>query len=269
MSGTPADNRAVALLALREPVVLEPQRVVLALKTLFPELRDIRIDVADTLDQASAITMMVGNELLAVMFFAMPIPAETLEPALANELMWTEARAAFAPSRSHLLVTSLSNEESFAQRLRSSWLVTMAVTALGSVYPVSGVFWSSSLVAIEPGRFQTETVASSTGNWPADLWFSLEWFKGESFDRDSAIVCRTKGLGFFASREIESGPYAIEPSQLGTLVRGLGRHVILSGRAFGDKDTLELGEGSGRFARISYEQSAYGGGAPVMRVLLS
>ena len=31
---------------------------------------------------------------------------------------------------------------------------------------------------------------------------------------------------------------------------------------------MELGEGSGRFARISYEQSAYGGGAPVKRVLL-
>jgi hypothetical protein len=101
------------------------------------------------------------------------------------------------------------------------------------------------------------------------LWFSLEWFKGESFARDNAIVCRTRGIGYFASREIECGPYAIEPSQLGMLVQGLGRHVILTGAAFGDQDTLELGEGSGRFARISYEQSAFGGGAPVMRVVLS
>ena len=269
MSRIPADRKAISLLALKEPVVLEPQRVVLALKTLFPELRDVRIDVAETPDQASALTMMIGDELLAIMFFAMPIPADTLEPALGNELMWKEARAAFAPSPAHLLVTALAKEESFAQRLRSSWLVSMAVTALASVYPVNGVFWSTSLVVIEPGRFQREAVAASRGNWPTDLWFSLEWFKGESFERDNAIVCRTRGIGYFASREIECGPYAIEPSQLGMLVQGLGRHVILTGTAFGDQDTLELGEGSGRFARISYEQSAYGGGAPVMRVVLS
>lgn len=36
----------------------------------------------------------------------------------------------------------------------------------------------------------------------------------------------------------------------------------------GDRGRLELGEGSGKLARISYEQSAYGGGAPVMRVVL-
>jgi len=44
--------------------------------------------------------------------------------------------------------------------------------------------------------------------------------------------------------------------------------VILSGKFFGDKDTMELGEGTDNTAQISYEHSPYGGGAPVMKVVM-
>jgi hypothetical protein len=268
MSRVPADRKALALLPLGEPVVLEPQRLIMALRTLFPELREAQIEVADSPDQSSGLTMMIGNDLLAIMFFGFPIPLETVKPALDGEIIWKEADAVFAAGRSHLLVTAVTSGDSLAQRLQLSWLVTMAVAALRSIYPVTGVFWSSSMTVIEPGRFERLAVAASKGQWPADLWFGVEWFKGESFDRDQALVGRTKGIGYFAARELECGPYALDPNLIGQVIVGLSRYIILSGRVFGDSDTLELGQGSSRVARISYEQSAYGGGAPVMRVVL-
>ncbi len=264
----PSDRKALALVGLREPVVLESQRVVNALRTLFPELRAAAIDVADTPDQASALTMMIGEELVAIMFFAFPIPPETLEPALGNELMWKEARVSFGHSPAHLLITTLSNEHSLEQRIRSSWLLTMVVAALGSVYAFAGILWSPSLIVLEPEHFEKTAVACRWGQWPTDLWFGLEWFKGETFDKDHAIVCRTRGIGFFASRELEFGPAIMEPGKMGQWLMALARYIILSGKFFGDKDTMELGEGTDNTAQISYEQSPYGGGAPVLKVVM-
>ena len=228
------DNKSVALVALKEPVVLEPQRLIMALRALFPDLQKVQIDVADGPDQASGITMMIGNVFAAVLHFGFPIPPETLELPIGNEIMWKEAQPAFAGSPAHLLVTAIGNEELFEQRRQSSWTVSKLVAAIISLNPVAGVLWTPSQVVIEPQRFMKESVAGKDQLWPVDLWFGLEWFKGQSFERDKAIVCRTRGIGYFASREIECGPAAMDPSELGQLVQGLGRYVLLSGRMFQD-----------------------------------
>jgi Domain of unknown function (DUF4261) len=268
MSRLPQDNRCVALVALKEPVVLDPQRVVFALQTLFPDMQKAQIDVADTPDQASSITLMIEKELAAVLHFGFPIPPATLEWPISNEIMWKGAGPSFAGSQAHLLVSTIGNDDQFEQRRQSSWTVSKLVAALVSLYPVAGILWTPSQVVIEPQRFMKEAVAGKDGQWPLDLWFGLEWYKGETYNRDHAIVCRTRGIGYFASREIECGPIVMEPSQLGQLIQGLGRYVLLSARVFQDGDTMELGEGSGKAAKISYEASSYGGLAPVMKVVL-
>jgi Domain of unknown function (DUF4261) len=268
MSRVAQDKKSIALVALKESVVLEPERLVFALRSLFPDLQKTQIDVADSPDQASGITMMIGQQLAAVLHFGFPIPPDTLEWPIGNEIMWKAAQQAFAGSQAHLLVSAIGNEEQFEQRRKSSWTVSQLVAALVSLYPIAGVLWTPSEVVIEPQRFMKEAVAAKESQWPVDLWFGLEWYKGKSYEKDHAIVCRTRGIGYFSSREIECGPVALAPSELGQLVQGLGRYVLLSGRKFQDGDTVELREGSGKSAKISYEASSYGGLAPVMKVVL-
>jgi Domain of unknown function (DUF4261) len=100
------------------------------------------------------------------------------------------------------------------------------------------------------------------------LWFNLRFYKGQNYDKDREIICQTSGLTVFMGRELECGPYAMEPSQLGLIVQGLGRYVLTTGKIFNDKDTMEFGSGPNERAEISYEASSYGGLAPVMRVLI-
>jgi hypothetical protein len=269
MSRIPFDSKAIALLALKEPIVLEQDRLVFALKSLFAKLQSLQIDVAEGPDNSSSLTLLIGDELGAVIHFGFPIPDETLEPPLGNELMWAGAREAFKDSQAHLLVTSLGDGDSLEQRRQASWRLTMLVAAIISLYPVAGIVWTAARTVLDPKRFLKEAVDAAEANMvPVDLWFGLEWFKGKSFEHDQAIVCRTRGIGYFASRELECGPASLEPSHMGQTVQGLARYILMSGRIFNDKDTLELGQGSGSRAMISYEASSYGGLAPVMKVAL-
>ena len=249
--------------------MLEPQRVVFALKSLFPHLQRAEIDVADTPDQASSITMMIGAQLSAILHFGFPIPPDTLEWSLGNEIMWKEAGSDFAASQAHLLILAVGDQQDLMQRREASRTVSQLVAAVVSLYPLAGVLWTPSDVVIEPQRFMKEAVAAKQKHWPVDLWFGLEWYRGIAFEKDKAIVCRTRGIGYFASRELECGPVAMEPPQLGTKVQGLGRYIILSGRIFSDGDTVQLGSKAQQAASISYEASRCGSLAPVMKVVLT
>jgi hypothetical protein len=97
-----------------------------------------------------------------------------------------------------------------SQAIEAIMRLTMLVAAIISLYPVAGIVWTAARTVLDPKRFLKEAVDAAEANVvPVDLWFGLEWFKGKSFDHDQAIVCRTRGIGYFTSRELECGPASL------------------------------------------------------------
>lgn len=122
-----------------------------------------------------------------------PIPAETLDFAISRNVVWEGALQAFEGARISSSALSPTNDP---RSMRAdAERVTCATAALCELAPF-------------------------------DLWVAVHFFPGRDFETTQQIFARTTGLLPFIGREIECGPYAKEPSELGPIVRAVGYYVL-------------------------------------------
>jgi hypothetical protein len=101
----------------------------------------------------------------------------------------------------------------------------------------TGVYWATAEHVIAPERFVTEA-KEQTENTPYDLWVTTEFFPGPKFEANREIIARTSGMHVFIGREIECGPYAKEPGELGSVVHMVGWYVLDRKVQFGGGETI-------------------------------
>lgn len=242
----------IALIALEENVKLRANRLANRLRRMFPEIADTVGDPPrEPVNESFVIP--IGEELVAVVAIPMPIPRETLDYPIGKELMWQGAEAAFARSRAHLLVSSMSSSADPRFARRRAKAVTYVTAALVDEFNALGVMWSQADYVIEPRRFVKEAQAAKPQDVCLDLWTTVHFFKGPNYDTDGKVFARSSGLVAFVGREIECGPSDLQPGELASLVRSLTFHV-LDGRAhFQDGDTI--GETEAPYARVHFDRS--------------
>ena len=91
--------------------------------------------------------------------------------------------------------------------------------------------------------------------------------KGKFLNSDKKIIARTNGLDVFIGREVECGPVAKEPGEIGPLVRGIGHYVLDRGVQFHGGETVGTDENP--VGRIELGRTAVGGDSQtVYRVVL-
>jgi hypothetical protein len=79
---------------------------------------------------------------------------------------------------------------------------------------------------LEPNFFLEQVKEAGESGAPFDLWAAVRFFPGPDFEKDQSLIARTMGLEPFIGREIECGPYAKAPEELGPLTRAIGYYVL-------------------------------------------
>jgi len=77
---------------------------------------------------------------------------------------------------------------------------------------------------------------------------------------DMRIVCQSTGLEIFLGRELECGPYDIDPAELGNRVLSVTRFMASSGPVFAHQHTFSFGaDPKAVDAQLEYRWSPLGG----------
>lgn len=223
----------IALALLDQPVALDSQRVH---SMLTERHAGVSFDVQS--DATTAVLMIrVGEVVVTVMHVDLPIP-EGWEPAARRATVyWSEAPAAFARHRAHLVVSALSNGN---DRLQSARCITAVVGALAEIYPeCTAVLWDS-LVAHQAQTYNEVARAAFLPypNVPFSLWINFQPFQ----DNAETVGVLTLGLRLFIGREIEfDGPRAQLKAIL-EKVEGLTGYLLQPAVSLRDGNTIGVSE---------------------------
>jgi Domain of unknown function (DUF4261) len=109
-------------------------------------------------------------------------------------------------------------------------------------------------------------VAGEDGT-PYDLWVATHFFPADDANPPKEIIVRSTGLATFTGREIECGPSAKEPGELGPIVRMVGWYVLDRRVEFTGGETV--GDDESNFGTIELHRTAVGADATaVYRIIL-
>lgn len=247
------DENLIALIATDKPVIIDQSAILQRIKVMFPQFV-----VGDPIKQKDSPTLLipVGDVLIAILEFSFPIPPETLAGPLSQAWHWREAGSAFERSKAHVLVSVIAGSSDTRNKTRHALTLTCATAALSDLFSGLGIYWSTGDFVYEPKSFIEEARAATIEHIPFDLWVSTKLFPGPNFAQDSKIFARSSGLEAFLGREVECGPYAMEPNDLFRAVRMIGWYALAQNIQFADGSTV--GSPEQPFGRIHLRRSATG-----------
>lgn len=220
------DDKIIALVALRDSTRVDPAALAARMKSSFPWLStSIGAPTAQP-GQSDSCLIPMRDGVAVVAQIHQPIPPDTLEFAIAQNFFWPGAEDAFQGARAHMIVSSLAPTNDPRYMRANAERVTCATAALCELTPAKGVYWATAQNVIEPASFCEQAREAGESGTPFDLWVAVHFFPARDFETTQQIIARTTGLLPFIGREIECGPYAKEPSELGPIVRAVGYYVL-------------------------------------------
>jgi hypothetical protein len=209
----------------------------------------------------------IGDMMVAVLPMHFPIPKETLARAIGMNWAWPEAQAAFDASRAHVIVSALSPTNDPRYFRTNAIRVTCVTAALLELLPATGIYWSTAEHVIAPAAFIAEAKEHTENGTPFDLWVTTEFYPGPKFEENKEIIARTSGMHVFIGREVECGPYAKEPGEIGPVVRMVGSYVLDRKVEFRGGETIGTDEEP--VGRIEVGRTRLPDGQSVYRVVLT
>ena len=174
---------------------------------------------------------------------------------------------AFAAAGAHLIVSSLQRDNDPSFRRDEAWRVTCVAAALADMLAATGVYWATADTILSPKFFIEAAREAGPDSSPFDLWVATDFYPSPDFARDKTVIARTNGFDAFIGREIECGPVAREPGEIGPIVRMVGHYMLDRKVAFQGGETIGTDESP--MGRIQLDQTATGvDGKAVYRVAL-
>lgn len=249
----------IAMVALPGNAPPQPKAVVRAVESMLgPD--DPRPSLVDqNMSETNSFVISIGPFAVAVIKFPFAVPTGTVEDALANELHWKDARTAFARAKAHAVVAVISPSGDSLELVKQARLLTVVTSAVTTAWRGTGIFWPSASAVIEPARFTSDAAAMVASPYACPLWFSFRFYPGPDHDQDSRIVCQSTGLEIFLGREIECGPYDMNPGLLAERVMSIARFMASSGPVFADGHSFSFGRPEDVDAILEYRFSPLGG----------
>jgi hypothetical protein len=263
------DDKIIAMLAIKDTTPMDPVAVVARLKAMFPWLeKTVGVAVRQGDDKLSGFLIPFGGDtVVAVIPVHMPIPGETLERAIGMNWFWPEAATEFEKSRSHIIISALSASNDPRLMRSNATKVTWVTAALADMLPSVGIYWVTADNVLAPKHFIDDAKEAGEDGTPVDLWVAVKFFPGENYELSKLLIARTAGLSVFTGREIECGPYAKEPNEIGPVTRIVSWYVLDRRVEFHGGETIGTSEepiGTIELARSSVGSDV----APVYRVTL-
>jgi hypothetical protein len=263
------DDKIIAMLAIKDTTPMDPVAVVTRLKAMFPWLeKTVGAAVRQGDDKLSGFLIPFGGDtVVAVIPVHIPIPGETLERAIAMNWFWPEAAAEFQKSRSHLIISALSASNDPRLMRSNATKVTWVTAALADMLPSVGVYWVTAQNVITPEHFITDAKQAGEDGTPYDLWVATHFFPADDANPPKEIIVRSTGLATFTGREIECGPSAKEPGELGPMVRMVGWYVLDRRVEFNGGETV--GDAERDYGTVDLGRTVVGSdAAAVYRIIL-
>jgi hypothetical protein len=223
--GMNVDEQIIAMIALKESTRIDATEVAERVKTMFPWIAQSVGVPGPGAEGNDAFMIPIGDAAVAVVPIHLPIPQEALVRAIGMNWLWPEAQQAFAQSRAHLIVSALTQSNDPRYMRTNAQRVTCVTAVLAEMLPAAGVYWSTAEHVVEPDRFVAEAKEHAEQT-PYDLWVATEFYPGPKFQENQEIIARTSGMHVFIGREVECGPCAKEPGELGPIVHMVGWYVL-------------------------------------------
>lgn len=207
----------------------------------------------------NSVVVTLAGVSVAVASFRFRIPDETLALALANEVLWEGAADAFAAAAGHALIVVISPSHDPRQSVKQARVLTFVTAAVLHSMSGSGVFWSPADYVISPVLFVQQALALRGSDEASPLWFSFRLFPGSRNEGDESLVCQSMGLAIFLGRELECGPYRMEPVDLTQIVLKVACVMATKGAIFGDGHTFSFHGNESKDALLVYASSGRSG----------
>jgi len=243
----------ISLLALETPQLPDFERLAAWYARRYPDAPPLVLSSrSDRL-----LTLVVGDDVVAVTLIGRPIPWAQLEGPAATAWYWPEATERLRPHGAHLL-TALA--EDAGDPLPRAWLLTRMTAALAAAAPCTGVFWGPGRLVHPPQAYLAESAAADNDDLPLFLWVD---FRVEQLDGD-VVRLYTTGLEALGGLELEAPHFRGDPQTLLEYGYNLAHYQLARKRSIGDGDTIALTDAVQATARRS--PSLFGGDLEVIRL---
>ena len=199
-------------------------------------------------------TVMIGA-------MGMPIPAPDIEYACANSFMWPEAAEALRGHTSHLIVMAMGGTGELSPAEQGIFL-SRSIAACTEAYEAVAVYWGHANTVHNPELFRElmEDAGPDMHSIPAPLWIGFLRARNEK----GGVDVYTSGLSAFGAMECEVIGSHQPPSEIVSLLTGLGAYLIDRGNVIGDGDTV--GGDENHRIRARHADSAIGREGKVLQI---
>lgn len=229
----PSDSPAVALVALSEPLLPEPERVVEAFARA-----GAAPDVTSRTDAAFTLAWPPGEgdpgSTANVTLVDRPIPWSKLEGPCATAWYWPDAERVMRDHTHHLFVTLLDERKHAVDRAAR---LTETLVALAANAPAVGFVWGSTGAVHEPKAFTELAAAATPENLPLHLWIDFRAYEREGGDGYGLFTTGMEALG---RREFEVPRYLGEPNQLIGATYNIAHYAIEKDATLQDSEVIGL-----------------------------
>jgi hypothetical protein len=235
---TPAEQRILAFVVLRQAMAVTPDRLLEAVRNGFPALAPQVAVVKAGAAEGAGFIVRVGAVAVTVISVPQPIPPGTLDQAIALTRTWPEAARSLNPHRAHIIVGSLQPATDHAGAVAQARAVSAITSAICAFTPAIGVYWSPGEVVTEAAVFRDEI---GSKEFPIEAWVSFFWLDGPRTARgERTLAVFTTGLLPFVGREIEFRPAPLPPAVIAERVLGTIHLLLANGPILNDGDTVGI-----------------------------
>ena len=264
-------ERFMAILAMEQPRVVKPERLIEVLRQNLPGL-PVAPSAIEPRRQpgepaSESYLLDVGGTVITVMFLDRPTPQGTYDFAIRHSLHWPDAAAQLQRERAHAIVATLSEPADVAEAVRSATFVTLVSAAIAALTGSIGVYWATGETVTERDGFIQAATRLTNGQFPVETWMQLALFAGTpSPTGQKTVAAVTTGFSAFGFREIEFQPAAVPPATLASRLIGTVQYLLTEGPVLKSGDTLGISE-SERI-RVQFQASDHRSGTSVYALSL-
>lgn len=219
----------LALVALAEPVLPDPQKVVAACDAANPDSAPLLVSS----ETDSMVTFQWGESTVAYTLVDKPIPAEQLAGPAARAWYWPNAAEQLATHQAHLIVALVHEGR---DRIEKSMQLTRFVAALLPQSEAIGLQWGGSRAVHQPGPFCDTAKQMSRDDLPLHLWLD---FQVEA-NAAGGLQLYTTGMEAFAKPELEVAHFPGGPQDLMNHAYNLAHYVLQKNAVIKDGEAIGL-----------------------------
>ena len=246
-------NMWLALVALSEPLLPDPQQVIARCDAMAPDEAPLVLSS----EKRAMATFEWGESTLAYTLIDRPIPPDQLEGPCDCAWYWPEARRELARHTSHLIVALVDEGRDLVAK---GMKLTRLCAALLANDAAVGLQWGGSRQVHAPVSFRELAQQMAVDDLPLYLWID---FRVEKIQEDQWRLFTT-GLEVFGRREIEVPHFRGEPQQLVNHVYNIAHFQIEKLQGMSEGDTIGL---PGDVQATVHEGTSFAGDdQPVLRV---